>query len=523
MKRLFAFVISMAMLLGLSGCGLLNRESTAASRETEAASSAESVPPTAETEAPEQERILVRVDEARVAFIRERCAAYLAAHPELAESYAIEVISTREGEQTAAYEIGAAGADIFEFSHERLAYLVERGNLSALSGEMHRQTEQNTLAIALEAVDYKGTLYAYPLAVNGGDLLLYYDGSLFAETEKEESSAAPEESDESTEAESGESEGAGDESEASEAEAEESETAETPEESTEPVSGDETADSSETADDTETADSSETAGETEESTEAEPEDKPVRFLLADFLDVLEQNGRILAFTAEEGLLPQMLFHSFGCRYAAPGQSEGACDYQSAAGMKALEALLTLTSSSAFRSSGQFLMTDTLEVLGGLIGGPADYQEAAHCFGEKLQLLPLSALQPAEDVPFCGGLSVSLLGVSTAMLSEKALVCHELAAWLCAGENQTAAFLALESYPTDLGARADAALAKNAFTAAALSQQETAYLTPAVSAGYEARMRQFLKTAMQEELAKAPRWEKQQALDELVAWLMADAE
>lgn len=167
-KRALALGLSLAMMLGLVGCGAANQEQTTAGTEQQIEESDGLVELTVWGSADDQSLLQKMVD----GFLKEY---------EGQAQFEISVEKMDEEKcQEAVLGNMAEAADVFVFRHKQLEPLVAAGALSAVPGP--DAVERETSQYAFAAASFDGTLYAYPMATTGG-YVVYHNKEYITATE----------------------------------------------------------------------------------------------------------------------------------------------------------------------------------------------------------------------------------------------------------------------------------------------------------------------------------------------------
>ncbi|MBQ7926133.1 MAG: extracellular solute-binding protein [Lachnospiraceae bacterium] len=168
-KRALALVLTTVLTFSLAGCGSTNQEQVSADVEQQVENTDNGPVELTVWGAPEESTMLKKqVD----SFIKEY---------EGQAQFDIKVEAVKEEEcKDAVLENMAEAADVFAFRNKQLAPLVAAGALSAV--QVPDMVEIEVSAKAFERASFEKTLYAYPMATDGG-YVVYYNKALMTAAE----------------------------------------------------------------------------------------------------------------------------------------------------------------------------------------------------------------------------------------------------------------------------------------------------------------------------------------------------
>ena len=183
MKKMFALVMVLAMLLSLTACGGSSGEAPKADAENTPAPAAETEAPAASGETISLTLWGAEEDQALLAKLVDE---FKAAHPEQTFDIQIGAESESTAKDTILTDVEAA-ADVFAFANDQMNDLVAAGALLALDGDVAQvlpayagKTLDDIKAAngagSVDACMKDGTMYAFPMG-GGNNYFLYYDST----------------------------------------------------------------------------------------------------------------------------------------------------------------------------------------------------------------------------------------------------------------------------------------------------------------------------------------------------------
>ena len=180
MKKIFALLLAMCMVLSLAACAA----------KTDAPATAATEKP-AETEAPAATEsgnglegtydITMWVSEMDgvSAMTQEMIDAFEAAYPGIVINASIEGVTEADAGSKVVADVASA-PDIFCFAQDQMARLVQAAALAGPGGDIAKMITESNDAGSVAAASVAGSLYAYPMTSDNG-YYLYYDTSIISE------------------------------------------------------------------------------------------------------------------------------------------------------------------------------------------------------------------------------------------------------------------------------------------------------------------------------------------------------
>lgn len=171
MKKIFALLLAVCMVLGLAACGGSDTPETTAATETEAAAEGWTGEIKVWTPAEDQaegNNWLVKMEEA-----------FEAAHPEYTITWINESMSEADATATVTGDV-TASADVYMFANDQLGTLINAGALSQLGGSFLEQVKADNSEFMVTTVTHTdGGVYGFPVTNN--TWFLYYNKDVFTE------------------------------------------------------------------------------------------------------------------------------------------------------------------------------------------------------------------------------------------------------------------------------------------------------------------------------------------------------
>ena len=181
MKKIFALLLAMCMVLSLAACGAKNDAPTTAATEKPAETEAP-----AATEAPaEVKDITLKVwgpQEDQVdasSWLPTMCEQFNAAHPEWNITFVYEVCPEGDAGKNVTQDPSAA-ADVYMFANDQLGTLIQANAIAQLGGKyLDEVVADNSDSMIASVTGTDGGVYGVPFT--GNTWFMYYDKSVFTE------------------------------------------------------------------------------------------------------------------------------------------------------------------------------------------------------------------------------------------------------------------------------------------------------------------------------------------------------
>lgn len=192
MKRIFALLLALIMVLSLAACANGgNTDDTQAESKNESNSGNENK----ENNEPADYNSILAGDYGEITMwvsesdgvkeqFLEQVAAFQTQYPDVKFTIKIDGISEADAASQVIADVASA-PDIYCFAQDQLTRLVQSAALSAPSGNLIDAIKEANSGASVSAASVAGTVYAYPLTADNG-YYMYYNTSLFSEEDVED-------------------------------------------------------------------------------------------------------------------------------------------------------------------------------------------------------------------------------------------------------------------------------------------------------------------------------------------------
>lgn len=187
MKRIFALLLALVMVLGLAACaGNTNPTGDSSNKNTESSSGGDTNVDYDKALAGDYGKITLWVSESEGVKeqFESQIAAFQTKYPSIKFTAEINVISEADAASQVIADVASA-PDIYCFAQDQLTRLVQSAALSAPTGTLIDTIKAENSAASVSASSVAGTLYAYPMTADNG-YYMYYDTSILSEEDVED-------------------------------------------------------------------------------------------------------------------------------------------------------------------------------------------------------------------------------------------------------------------------------------------------------------------------------------------------
>ena len=189
MKRIFALLLALVMVLGLAACaGNTNPTGTENTKGTESGGTTVDYNTTL---AGDYGEITLWVSETTLddgtsvkGVTEQQIAAFQKLYPNIKFTYKVDGLSEADTAFQVITDVASA-PDIYCFAQDQLTRLVQSAALSAPTGTLIESIKNSNSSASVTAASVAGDLYAYPLTADNG-YFMYYNKSLFSEEDVED-------------------------------------------------------------------------------------------------------------------------------------------------------------------------------------------------------------------------------------------------------------------------------------------------------------------------------------------------
>lgn len=177
MRKLNLFATSLAVLssLALVGCGGGTTPSTNPGGSTNT--------PSTNTPSGETVKLTVWGPTEQNEVLTEMVKRFKAAYPETNYDITVGIVSEADAFGSLSKDV-TVGADVYAFPNDQLVNLLRIGALAKIGGAFLEEVEENNSASSVNAGNFNGDQYAYPLAADNGYFMFYDKSTLGTNTDR---------------------------------------------------------------------------------------------------------------------------------------------------------------------------------------------------------------------------------------------------------------------------------------------------------------------------------------------------